>query len=90
MQLDNRGQHIGRRTAVQKALVGDSRLTLAELLPQLRRKESRTHLDTARAAYQKWQERQSHLADPDYDHKPKGLLRRTVDNPEGRIAGRIV
>jgi hypothetical protein len=81
VQLDSRGQHIGRRTAVQKALVGDSRLTLAELVPQLSRKESRTHLEAARAAYQKWQGRQSHLTDPDYDHKPKGLLRRKADNP---------
>ena len=82
VQLDSRGQHIGRRTPVQKALVGDSRLTLAELVPQLRRKERRTHLETARAAYQKWHERQAHLTDPDYDHRPKGLLRRKADNPD--------
>jgi pyruvate dehydrogenase (quinone) len=82
VQLDSRGQHIGRRTPVQKALVGDSRLTLAELVPQLRRKESRTHLETARAAYQKWHERQAQLTDPDYDHRPKGLLRRKADNPD--------
>jgi pyruvate dehydrogenase (quinone) len=85
VQLDSRGQHIGRRTAVQKPLVGDSRLTLAELVPQLRRREDRAHLEAARAAYQKWQERQSHLTDPDYDHKPKGLLRRKADNPDVRI-----
>jgi pyruvate dehydrogenase (quinone) len=85
IQLDSRGQHIGRRTAVQRALVGDSKLTLAALLPQLERKESRTHLEAARKAYHGWRELQSHLTDPDYDHKPKGILRRKVDNPDVRI-----
>ena len=85
VQLDSRGQHIGRRTTVQHALVGDSRLTLADLLPRLERKESRTHLEDARKAYRVWHEHQAHLTDPDYDHKPKGILRRTVDNPDVRI-----
>ena len=43
----------GRRCTRRSSATAGS--TLAELVPQLRRKESRTHLEAARAAYQKWQ-----------------------------------
>jgi pyruvate dehydrogenase (quinone) len=85
VQLDIRGEHIGRRTAVDHALVGDSRLGLQELLPMLDAKPDRRHLDQARSSYESWRGRQQHLTDPDYDKKPRGLLRRTVDNPDRRI-----
>jgi pyruvate dehydrogenase (quinone) len=85
VQLDSRGAHVGRRTPVDHALVGDSRQTLQALLPLLEAKEDRGHLDSARSSYKKWQERQSHLTDPDYDRKPRGILRRKVDNPDSRI-----
>jgi pyruvate dehydrogenase (quinone) len=82
VQLDLRGAHIGRRTAVDHALVGDTRLALQELLPMIEPKPDRRHLDGARREYLKWRERQSRLADPGHDRKPTGLLRRTVDNPD--------
>ncbi|MEP6817565.1 MAG: thiamine pyrophosphate-dependent enzyme [Marmoricola sp.] len=90
VQLDSRGQHIGRRTAVDHALVGDSRLTLQTLLPLLEPKDDRHHLQVARKAYETWRKLQSHLTDPAYDHKPKGLLRRKVDNPQVLIRPELV
>ena len=81
VQLDRRGRHVGRRTPVDHPLVGDTGLTLQALLPLLDRKEDRAHLDDALEDYRSWRERQDQLTDPAYDHKPKGLLRRKVDNP---------
>lgn len=85
VQLDVRGEHIGRRTAVDHPLVGDTRLGLQQLLPMLERKTDRGHLEKARSSYASWQERQQHLTDPQFDRKPRGLLRRKVDNPDARI-----
>jgi pyruvate dehydrogenase (quinone) len=85
VQLDLRGQHIGRRTPVDHALVGDTRLGLQQLLPLLEAKTDRGHLEHAREEYAAWRERQAHLTDPAYDQKPKGLLRRTVENPDRLI-----
>src|SRR6478609_9242872 len=85
IQLDVRGQHVGRRTPVDLALVGDATLGLQALLPLVEAKTDRDHLESARKSYQKWQERQVQFTDPAYDHKPKGLLRRKVDNPDARI-----
>jgi pyruvate dehydrogenase (quinone) len=85
IQLDVRGSHIGRRTPVDLALVGDATLGLQALLPLVEKKADRDHLDEARTSYAKWRERQTRFTDPSYDGKPKGLLRRKVDNPDGRI-----
>ena len=85
IQLDVRGAHIGRRIPVDLALVGDAGLALQSLLPLLEQKTDRDHLDSARKTYAKWQERQQQFLDPAYDHKPKGLLRRKVDNPDALI-----
>jgi pyruvate dehydrogenase (quinone) len=90
VQLDARGAHIGRRTPVDHALVGDTQLSLRALLPQLRQKDSRTHLEAARKVYATWHELQSHLADPGYDHTKRGLLRRKLDNPDERIRPEVV
>jgi len=85
VQLDVRGEHIGRRTSVDHALVGDAQEGLRRLLPLLEQKTDRRHLGKARSSYTSWRERQAQLADPAYDHKPQGLLRRRLDNPDGRI-----
>jgi pyruvate dehydrogenase (quinone) len=85
VQLDLRGEHIGRRTAVDHPLVGDTRLGLQQLLPMLGDKPDRSHLDKARQEYVEWRERQNELADPGYERRPKGLLRRTLDNPDHLI-----
>jgi pyruvate dehydrogenase (quinone) len=90
VQLDERGEHIGRRTPVDHALVGDTRLGLQQLLPLLEAKEDRRHLDKARESYASWREHQQHLTDPAYDRKPKGLLRRKVDNPHGLIRPEVL
>ena len=85
IQLDVRGQHVGRRTPVDLALVGDAALGLQAVLPLVEQKTDRDHLEGARKSYRKWQERQVQFTDPAYDRKPKGLLRRKVDNPDARI-----
>ncbi|MEO5652403.1 MAG: thiamine pyrophosphate-dependent enzyme [Marmoricola sp.] len=85
IQLDSRGTHIGRRTPVDLAVVSDAKLGLQALLPLLEGKPDLGHLEDARKSYAKWRERQVQFTDPAYEHKPKGFLRRKVDNPEGRI-----
>jgi pyruvate dehydrogenase (quinone) len=85
VQLDLRGAHIGRRTPVTHPLIGDTALGLRALLPLLEAKSDRSLLEKARSSYEKWRERQQQFTDPAYDLKPKGLLRRKVDNPEGRV-----
>ena len=90
VQLDVRGTHIGRRTPVTHALVGDARLGLLALLPMIEPKTDTALLEKARSSYQRWQRRQLELADPAYDGRPKGLLRRKIDNPESRIRPEVV
>jgi len=85
VQLDLRGTHIGRRTPVDHPLVGDAKAGLEALLPLLEPKQDTKLLDKARSSYDGWRERQQHFADPDYERKPVGLLRRKVDNPEDRV-----
>jgi pyruvate dehydrogenase (quinone) len=90
VQLDVRGAHIGRRTTVTHPVVGDARLGLLALLPMIDPQTDTAHLEKARSSYLSWQGRQQELADPEYDGKPKGILRRRVDNPEGRIRPEVV
>jgi pyruvate dehydrogenase (quinone) len=90
VQLDVRGAHIGRRVAVDHPLVGDTRAGLQALLPMIEGKPDTAHLEKCRASYHRWQRRQLELADPAYERKPRGLLRRTVDNPDHRIRPELV
>jgi pyruvate dehydrogenase (quinone) len=90
VQLDVRGAHIGRRATVTHPIVGDARLGLLALLPMVEPKTDTGHLEKARSSYLDWQGRQQKLADPAYDGKPTGLLRRKLDNPEGRIRPEVV
>jgi pyruvate dehydrogenase (quinone) len=90
VQLDLRGAHIGRRTPVDHALVGDAREGLRALLPLVDAKPDTAHLEKCRSSYHRWQRRQLELADPAYESKPKGLLRRKVDNPGHRIRPELV
>ncbi len=85
IQLDSRGPHIGRRTSVDHALVGDSALTLQALLPLLAQKKSTTHLHAARKVYETWGKAQARLADPTHEKKLLGRLRGKADNPDHRI-----
>jgi pyruvate dehydrogenase (quinone) len=90
IQLDLRGTHVGRRTPVTHPLVGDATLGLRALLPLIDPQTDTALLEKSRASYHRWRERQRELADPSYDGKPKGLLRRKVDNPDSRIRPELV
>jgi pyruvate dehydrogenase (quinone) len=86
IQVDHRPGHIGRRTAVEHAVIGDTRLAAAALLARVAPKTDDDHLDAARSHYDEWRDRQRKLADPNYD--ARGVIEkvRTVfDNPDERI-----
>jgi pyruvate dehydrogenase (quinone) len=53
IQIDNRGEQIGKRTKVDIGLVGDVKATLQELTPQLTPKQNRNHLDLSLDHYRK-------------------------------------
>src|SRR5438309_8540939 len=52
VQIDVRGEQLGRRTKVDCALVGDTKTTLRALLPRLQEHRDDRHLKAARAHYQ--------------------------------------
>lgn len=85
IQVDARAEHLGRRTAVDVGLVGHTGPTLQALLPLLDTQHDPDHLEKIRSAYSSWQESQQKLTDPGFERKPRGLLRRKLDNPEGRV-----
>ncbi len=53
IQIDVRGEQIGRRAPVDLALIGDVKSTLRALIPVLEDKAERKHLDTALEHYRK-------------------------------------
>lgn len=85
IQIDARGENIGRRTHVDLGLVGHSESTLQALLPLLRQRTHTGHLDAARSTYESWREGQFHLTDPDFDHQRLGRIRQAFDNREHTI-----
>ncbi|GAA3626926.1 thiamine pyrophosphate-dependent enzyme [Microlunatus ginsengisoli] len=85
IQLDARGEHIGRRTPVSHALVGDATATLCALVPRLTRREERSHLERATKAFREWHERQQSLLNPDHDDTLVGKVRAVFDNPSEGI-----
>jgi pyruvate dehydrogenase (quinone) len=85
IQIDSRAEHIGRRTGVDLGLVGHAQPTLSALLPLLEGSRDRSHLESVKDDYDDWAARQQELADPKFEAKPVGLLRRRLDNPEHRI-----
>jgi pyruvate dehydrogenase (quinone) len=52
-QVDVRPEQIGRRTSVDLGVVGDVRATLEMLLPNIKEKRDRSHLDQATEHYRK-------------------------------------
>ncbi len=54
IQIDILPERIGSRYPVEVGLVGDSRLTLTALLPQLHRKKESNFLDSKQRAMRKW------------------------------------
>src|SRR4029450_13824715 len=51
VQIDVRGEQLGRRTKVDRALVGDAKTTLRAMLPKLAAHEDDRHLKAAREPY---------------------------------------
>jgi pyruvate dehydrogenase (quinone) len=90
IQIDHEGRHIGRRTRVDHPVVGDVGATVRALLPRLQKHTDQAHLKQARNTYENWTERQAALADPAYDSKPVGRVRKKLDNPENRIRPEVV
>lgn len=90
VQLDLRGEHIGRRTPVDHAIEGDAVAGLDALLPLLAPKSDTSLLEKSRSSYADWRKRQHAFTDPSYERRPVGLLRRKVDNPEGRIRPEVL
>ncbi|MGD0733149.1 MAG: ubiquinone-dependent pyruvate dehydrogenase, partial [Terracidiphilus sp.] len=70
IQIDIRGEQIGRRTKVDLGLVGDVKSTLAALSPQLQSKEDEKHLRAALNDYSEARKSLDDLATGKADEKP--------------------
>ncbi|MFE7750275.1 ubiquinone-dependent pyruvate dehydrogenase [Streptomyces sp. NPDC057428] len=70
LQLDIRGEQIGRRTRVDLPLTGSVRDTLPALLPLLKVKTGRAHLDRALAHYARTRKALDGLAVNDHERTP--------------------
>ncbi|HTQ92943.1 MAG TPA: ubiquinone-dependent pyruvate dehydrogenase [Streptosporangiaceae bacterium] len=81
IQVDVRGEQIGRRVRVQVPLVGTVRDTVDALLPLIMPKTDTGHLDRMTAHYRKVRARMDHLARPGRDGSPlhPQYLAATVD-----------
>jgi pyruvate dehydrogenase (quinone) len=85
IQIDDRGEHIGRRTSVDLGVVGDARLAVEGLLNLVGAKEDRDHLEDSRSHYESWHDRQLELASTEPDHGLVAKVRSTFENPDDRI-----
>jgi pyruvate dehydrogenase (quinone) len=85
VQIDRVGRHIGRRTPVDHGVVGDVGASVDVLLPLLQPTSDRGHLEKARRTYEHWMARQAEIADPDFEHKAMGFIRRHFDNAAHRV-----
>jgi pyruvate dehydrogenase (quinone) len=81
LQVDLRGEHIGRRVTVDVALVGTVRDTAAALLPRLRVKADGRHLERMREHYVKARKSLDELAVNDRNRTPlhPQFVAKTVD-----------
>jgi len=70
IQVDVRGEQLGRRTRLDLGLVGTVRDTAQALLPLLERKKDRSHLDSARKHYVKTRAKLDELASPTRKGQP--------------------
>jgi pyruvate dehydrogenase (quinone) len=62
IQIDIRGEQLGRRTKVDHGLVGDTKTTLRALLPQLKQSAGDEHLKSALGHYRKARKQLDELA----------------------------
>jgi pyruvate dehydrogenase (quinone) len=81
LQVDTRGEQIGRRTRVDVPLVGTVKDTIQALLPRLTPKTAAQHLDQMRAHYKKARERLDDLAVNDRNRTPMHpqFVAKTID-----------
>ena len=70
IQVDIRGEQIGRRTKVDVGLVGDVKATLTALLPKLKQNRTDSHLKEACQHYQKARKGLDDLASGEPGRKP--------------------
>jgi pyruvate dehydrogenase (quinone) len=70
VQVDTRGEHIGRRIPVDVPLVGTVKDTIQALLPQLKSARDGAHLDRMTAHYRRTRKRLDELALSRRDHGP--------------------
>lgn len=70
IQLDLRGEQLGRRTKVQHGYVGDVKATLHALLPKVKNKDDDGHLSTAVDHYRKTRKDLDALATGEPGRKP--------------------
>lgn len=70
IQVDIRGENLGRRTTVDLGLVGAVRPTIEALMPLLDRTKDRAHLDDAVSHYRKTRAKLDDLAEPGSDRAP--------------------
>ncbi len=70
VQIDLRGEQLGRRTKVDHGFVGDTKSTLRALLPKLRQHTDDTHLKKALQHYQKARKGLDELATGEPGRKP--------------------
>jgi thiamine pyrophosphate-dependent acetolactate synthase large subunit-like protein len=64
IQIDIDAQQLGKRTAIDLGLIGDTKATLQALLPLLKQKTDHTHLTHAINHYKKAREKLNELASP--------------------------
>jgi pyruvate dehydrogenase (quinone) len=70
IQVDVRGENIGRRVPVDIPLVGSVKDTIDGLLPRLSAKTDTEYLDRMTAHYRRARRRMDSLAGPDHNHGP--------------------
>jgi pyruvate dehydrogenase (quinone) len=64
VQIDDRPERIGLRYPAKVGLCGDAKLTLAELLPLLERREDRSFLERAQGEMEDWRALAAERAEP--------------------------
>src|SRR5690625_3256069 len=70
IQIDNRGEQIGKRVPVEVPLVGTAKDTMRELTARLKPAKSSRHLSKMRDHYQKTREKLDDLARPSLSSRP--------------------